>query len=104
MTRTATSTPEGDAPLARGSARAGDMLYVTGLLGGSVTALQALVRGTPPRAADRERFASPRPRLVESRWLAERGASAAIDVSDGLLADAGHLAAASKVAIELDPS
>jgi thiamine-monophosphate kinase len=92
------------APLARGGAHAGDVLYVTGSLGGSVTALQALLRGTAPRAADRERFASPRPRLDEARWLAERGASAAIDISDGLLADAGHLAAASAVAIDLDPS
>jgi thiamine-monophosphate kinase len=92
------------APLTRAGARAGDSLYVTGLLGGSVSALQALTRGTPVRAADRERFASPRPRLDEARWLAERGASAAIDISDGLLADAGHVAAASAVAIELDPS
>jgi len=92
------------APLTRGGARVGDSLYVTGLLGGTVTALQALTRGTPIDAAHRERFASPRPRLDEARWLAERGASAAIDISDGLLADAGHLAAASAVAIELDPS
>jgi thiamine-monophosphate kinase len=91
-------------PLARGGARAGDALYVTGALGGSVSALQALTRGMPVRDADRQRFAAPRPRLDEARWLAERGASAAIDISDGLLADAGHLAAASAVAIELDPA
>jgi len=91
-------------PLTRAGARAGDILYVTGLLGGSVAALQALQTGASPRAEHRERFASPRPRLDEARWLAERGASAAIDISDGLLADAGHLAAASRVAIELDPS
>jgi len=91
-------------PLTRAGARAGDVLYVTGLLGGSATALQALLSGASPRAEHRERFASPRPRLDEARWLAERGASAAIDISDGLLADAGHLAAASGVAIELDPA
>ena len=91
-------------PLSRAGARAGDVLYVTGLLGGSATALQALSSGASPRAEYRERFASPRPRLDEARWLAERGASAAIDISDGLLADAGHLAAASGVAIELDPA
>jgi len=91
-------------PLTRAGAHAGDILYVTGLLGGSVAALQALQTGGSPRAEHRERFASPRPRLDEARWLAERGASAAIDISDGLLADAGHLAAASRVAIELDPS
>jgi thiamine-monophosphate kinase len=90
------------APLARRGARVGDVLYVTGSLGGSASALQALLRGAAPRAIDRERFAAPRPRLDEARWLAERGASAAIDISDGLVADAGHLAAASAVAIELD--
>jgi len=91
-------------PLTRAGARAGDILYVTGLLGGSVSALQALQTGASPRAEHRERFDAPRPRLDEARWLAERGASAAIDISDGLLADAGHLAAASAVAIELDPA
>jgi thiamine-monophosphate kinase len=91
-------------PLARAGARAGDILYVTGALGGSVSALQALMRGTPVRDVDRQRFAAPRPRIDEARWLAERGASAAIDISDGLLADAGHVAAASGVAIELDPA
>lgn len=91
-------------PLARAGAHAGDVLYVTGLLGGSASALQALLRGAPVRDVDRQRFAAPRPRIDEARWLAERGASAAIDISDGLLADAGHVAAASGVAIELDPA
>ncbi|HEX7980416.1 MAG TPA: thiamine-phosphate kinase [Gemmatimonadaceae bacterium] len=91
-------------PLTRAGAHAGDILYVTGQLGGPVTALQALLTGATPRTDHRERFAGPRPRIDEARWLAERGASAAIDISDGLLADAGHLAAASGVAIELDPS
>jgi thiamine-monophosphate kinase len=91
-------------PLTRAGARSGDILYVTGLLGGSVTALQALLTGASPRADHREKFAAPRPRLDEARWLADRGATAAIDISDGLLADAGHLAAASGVAIELDPA
>ena len=48
------------------------------------------------------RFASPRARLDESRWLADAGASAAIDVSDGLGADLTHLARASGVSIELE--
>jgi thiamine-monophosphate kinase len=89
-------------PLERAGARAGDALYVTGRLGGPGAALDALLRGATPRDVDRARFAAPRPRIAEGRWLAEHGARAAIDISDGLVADAGHLAAASGVRIVLD--
>jgi thiamine-monophosphate kinase len=89
-------------PLTRDAARVGDQLFVTGVLGGPGAALEALRRDATPREADRERFASPRPRLAEARWLAEHGAHAAIDISDGLVADAGHLAAASGVQLTLD--
>ena len=40
--------------------------------------------------------------MAEARWLAARGAVAAIDISDGLLSDAAHLAAASNVRIEIE--
>ena len=89
-------------PLERSGARAGDALYVTGALGGPGAALDALLRGATPRDVDRVRFAAPRPRIAEGRWLAEQGARAAIDISDGLVADAGHLAAASDVRVVLD--
>jgi thiamine-monophosphate kinase len=89
-------------PLERGGARVGDALYVTGALGGPGSALDALLRGSTPREVDRARFAAPQPRIAEARWLAERRARAAIDVSDGLVADAGHLAAASDVHVVLD--
>ena len=89
-------------PLERAGARAGDALYVTGTLGGPGAALDALLGGTTPRDVDRARFAAPRPRIAEGRWLAEHGARAAIDISDGLVADAGHLAAASGVRVVLD--
>jgi thiamine-monophosphate kinase len=72
------------------------------VLGGPGAALDALLRGATPRETDRARFAAPRPRIAEGRWLAEHGARAAIDVSDGLVADAGHLAAASDVQVVLD--
>ena len=60
--------------------------------------------GRSPRREHRARFARPTPRIREALWLASHGATAAIDISDGLLADAGHLAAASGVdlCIELD--
>jgi thiamine-monophosphate kinase len=41
-------------------------------------------------------------RLGEARWLAAAGATAAIDISDGLVADLRHLAAASRVSIAID--
>lgn len=90
-------------PLARATARVGDTVYVTGRVGGAAEALRRLEAGG---SADgfRERLSRPLPRIAEARWLADRGASAAIDVSDGLAADAGHIASASRVAIELDAS
>lgn len=98
-----TTTVLGEAfkPLTRSGARPGDLVYVTGTLGGPGAALAALARGEQP-GVHRERFARPRPRLLEARWLAERGARAAIDVSDGLAADLRHIAAASSVGITLD--
>jgi thiamine-monophosphate kinase len=89
-------------PLTRAGARPGDTLYLTGILGGPGAALDAFLRGEMPRDVDRARFAAPRPRIAEAHWLAERDATAAIDISDGLVADAGHLAAASGVRMTLD--
>ncbi|HEY9425589.1 MAG TPA: thiamine-phosphate kinase [Gemmatimonadaceae bacterium] len=89
------------APLTRAGARAGDTLYVTGSLGGPRAAIEALLRGETLPPALRERFERPVPRIAEARWLAARGAHAAIDVSDGLAGDVGHLAAASGVSIAL---
>lgn len=90
------------APLARGGARAGDVLAVTGALGGPAAALRAFRAGAAPDEATRSRFARPRPRLAEARWLAARGAVACIDISDGLAGDAGHLAAASAAGLEVE--
>jgi thiamine-monophosphate kinase len=91
-----------DRPLGRSGARPGDALFVTGRLGGPGAAVAAFTRGEPVAAAWRERFARPLPRLAEARWLAERGASAMIDVSDGVASELGHLAAASGVALHVD--
>jgi len=91
------------APLRRAGAKPGEHVYVTGALGAPATALRLFGEGKSA-GEYRERFAHPVPRIGEAIWLADRGASAAIDVSDGLVADVAHLATASGVCIELDAS
>jgi len=90
--------------LFRTSARPGDRVYVTGRLGGPLSALRDFLAGKTPPAETRARFAHPVPRIAEAAWLSEHGAAAAVDISDGLAAELGHLAAASRVTftIELD--
>jgi thiamine-monophosphate kinase len=85
----------------RRGARPGDGVWVTGRLGGAGMALAALRAGRRLTPAVRRRFARPVPRIAAGRWLARHGAHAMIDLSDGLAADAGHLAAASGVRIEI---
>jgi thiamine-monophosphate kinase len=86
--------------LLRSGARAGDDLYVSGTLGDARLALDAL-RGKAPLPANvlaqaRRRLEKPTPRVALG--LALRGvASAAIDVSDGLVGDLGHVLKASQV-------
>ena len=94
--------PAGEA-LLRSGARAGDVVYVTGTIGDSALGLACLkgdlLLPREDRAALVERYHLPRPRVD----AALRGiANAALDVSDGLVADLGHMAAASQVAIVLD--
>jgi thiamine-monophosphate kinase len=90
------------APITRGGAEPGDRVWVSGTLGGARAALEAWRRGDQPLPGARARFAHPEPRIAAGRWLARHGARAMIDLSDGLGGDAGHLAAASGVALELD--
>ena len=96
--------PTGQA-LLRSGARPGDDLYVSGTLGDARLALQAL-RGevtvpAPVLAAARERLDRPTPRVALG--LALRGlATSAIDISDGLLGDLGHVLHASGVGATVD--
>jgi thiamine-monophosphate kinase len=89
-------------PLSRAGAKPGDAVYVTGRFGGPAAAVKALREGERPDPVSRFRFAHPVPRIREAVWLAEHHAHAAIDVSDGLLADVQHIAHASQVRITLD--
>lgn len=88
-------------PLRRSGARAGDRVYVTGVLGGPMRALSDLVAERTPAREDRERFAHPVPRIREAQWLASHGATSAIDISDGLTADLSHVAIASGVSMSI---
>ncbi len=101
-----------DAPeraVGRAGARPGDVLAVTGELGGAAAGLMALARpglaaGLAPEVVDalRARQLDPEPRLAAGRALAAVGASAMIDVSDGLAADAAHIAERSGVRAEIE--
>lgn len=104
LTLTTTVVGSAAAPVPRSGARGRDALWVTGRLGGPALALRALERGEAPDVEARHRFARPTARIAEGRWLAGHGVRAIIDISDGIVADAGHLAAASgvRVALELD--
>lgn len=83
-------------PVLRSGARAGDLVYVTGALGGSFDAATGLGR-----------HLTFEPRLAEARWLCDTlgpNLHAMMDLSDGLGMDSARLAAASGVRIELDAS
>lgn len=86
----------------RSGARSGNGLWVTGHLGLARAALVAWQRSETPDGAARARFAHPEPRLPAGRWLVEHGATAMLDLSDGLAGDSRHLAAASNCRLELD--
>lgn len=89
-------------PLRRSGAQPGDRVYVTGRLGGPAKALASYLRGDVPDERVAARFSRPIARIREGLWLGEQGATAAIDISDGIVGDAQHLAAASRAQIAID--
>jgi thiamine-monophosphate kinase len=98
----------------RGGARPGDALVLTGELGGAAAGLLLLERSSasdidhPGGGSNSDallaRQLEPRPRLEEGRALAGAGATAMIDLSDGLGGDAGHIAEASGAALRIEAS
>ena len=108
LSLTALGTLSGSVALDRGSLKVGDDLYVTGSIGEAYLGLLVLrgqLGGLPEdaRAALVGRYRLPEPRLaVGQALLAEGIARSALDVSDGLAADLGHLLAASGVGAELE--
>jgi thiamine-monophosphate kinase len=109
------AVPRGRA-LLRSGARAGDLLYVTGGLGGAAAGLDKLrelaqKNGRRPPSIPKSAqsilapHVHPQPRLAQSLWLQRRGmATSAIDISDGLSTDLTHLCDDSGVAVEVDES
>ncbi len=99
---TALGDLEGRAPLTRSGARAGEVVALAGRLGWAAAGLAVLGRGfrSPRVLADAHRV--PDPPYAAGKAAALGGATAMLDVSDGLVQDAGHLAAASRVVVALD--
>lgn len=89
-------------PVLRSGARPGDLVFVTGALGGSAVALRALRSGDAPDVGALGRLRRPWPRVDAGRAAAAAGATAMIDVSDGLASELRHLCADSAVGVIVD--
>lgn len=102
---TAFGEMDGIEPVLRSGARAGDVVAVHGTLGRAAAGLLLLQRGTPDKDANLV-LAQRRPSTSYEQGpvAALAGATAMLDISDGLLRDGGRIARASGVRVDLDPS
>jgi thiamine-monophosphate kinase len=89
------------APVVRSGAEPGDVLAIVGRQGWAAGGLAVLGRGFRSPRVLVEAYRRPEPPYDAGRVAADAGATSMIDVSDGLVADAGHLAEASRVAIDV---
>ena len=94
----------GRPPVTRSGARPGDVAALAGRQGWAAAGLAVLSRGFRSPRAIVEAYRRPLPPYAAGPAAALAGATAMIDVSDGLLADAGHVADASGVTIDFDPA
>jgi thiamine-monophosphate kinase len=98
---TAFGSLDGRAPLLRSGARPGDEVAYVGRLGWAEAGWAVLARGFRSPRAVVEAHRRPQPPYDEGPRAALAGASSLCDVSDGLIADLGHIAAASQVVIDV---
>ncbi len=98
---TALGSLEGREPVTRAGARPGDQVALCGRIGWSAAGLAVLARGFRSPGAVVGAHRVPEPPYAAGPQAARAGATAMIDVSDGLLADLGHVAAASGVSIDV---
>lgn len=98
---TALGLIEKDQALTRAGAQEGDLIIVSGQPGAAANALRIMQLGGKPQAEDLKALEYPQPRLETGRLL--RGlATSCIDLSDGLLADLGHILEQSAKGAELE--
>ncbi|MGV0716510.1 thiamine-phosphate kinase [Mycolicibacterium sp. XJ662] len=98
---TALGDLDGRRPVLRSGARAGDAVAVTGALGYSAAGYALWHNSVSGFEELRRRHLVPEPPYGQGRVAADAGATAMTDVSDGLLADVGHIASASGVVVEV---